>query len=152
MISKGATVNYKLSAEIGEILQNLKKKDLNFIEDRNDLKGQWKKSWLLFEHFYRFLKDKGLKPETISSKVNSVVIFMMNYTRLHTEIKSINEICGEDIYYFIAAFYPSLFPSSTPEEIKAFKLSIIDFYTFLRKKEFISQEKLKKIKGYLQKS
>lgn len=126
-------------------MKNLEIDHLKFNENRQDMKLQWTNFWPVFDHFHLFLKNKGLKPKTIGEKTNCAIVFIMNYLRLKDNIKSINEISGEEIKKFMLYNYHSLFPDSTVFQKKTFKKAIIDFYTFLNKKGFLSKEQLKEI-------
>lgn len=127
-------------------MKTLKRENLKFTDDREDMDAQWEISWNVFENFYHFLRKKGLKPGTISFKLNGTVLFIMNYIFRQTLTRSITDVRAADLEYYMEEEFPEIFPNSTSSQQKRFRKAVIDFFTFLKKEGFVSREHLAEIK------
>lgn len=136
-----------LSGIKDKIMEELKQEHLQFIEDKDDLKGQWVRSTPVFEHFFAYLQKKGLKPQTIAKKINSVVLFIMNHVYREGQLAAMNEVTGEIISDFMEGWYSINFPESRPQEEKEFRKAILDFFTFLNKMGLINKGQLADIRS-----
>jgi len=107
---------------------------------------QWKGSKIIFDHFYEYLKNKGLKESTASRRTEMATFFIMDYLFVYDNVMSILEVSGDTIRTFLGNWYIRKFMSPSMPDIKSYLECISDFFTFLNEKSFISQEKLSKIK------
>ncbi len=118
------------------------------IEDSGDWHElQWEQSKVVFDSFYEYLQEKGLKESTAARKTNMVVVFVMNFLFIYIdEIDNILYVAGEVIKVFLGNWYIRKSINPTTKEINQFLTALSDFYTFLYKKEFISKLSLDGIK------
>ena len=128
----------------------MKIEDFECIMEDNSEEGrkkQGKKSKIIFDHFYVYLKNKGLKDSTVNERTNMVVYFIMNYVFVYEDLMSILEVSDDTIRTFLGNWYIRKFLSPRISEVKSFLRSISDFFTFLRDEGFITDEDLNEIKA-----
>ena len=118
------------------------------VEDNSpeEREKQWKRSKIIFDHFYEYLKNKGLKESTAYKQTERVVFFVMDYLFVYDDAMSILEISGDTIRIFLGNWYIRKFWDPPLPGIKSYLKSISDFFTFLNEKGFISKEELSEIK------
>jgi len=118
------------------------------VEDFDELREkQWERSKIVFESFFKYLVEKGLKETTAAQKTNMVIFFIMKYLFIYSDhTESILEVYDEDIRTFLGNWY--IRKSWTPRETEMNKVlkAIADFYTFLNKGGFIDKLHLQEIK------
>lgn len=119
------------------------KEDNSEEEDRR----QWERSKIIFDHFYNYLKDKGLKESLMGRKTEMVAYFIMNYLFVYDDAENMLEVSDETIRKFLGNWYIRKFMKPRLTEIKSFLRAISDFFIFLRKRGFISKEHLQEIKA-----
>ncbi len=110
-------------------------------------KKQWEQSRALFEGYFEYLKEKGVKETTAAQKANMAAIFIMDFLFIYYDaIDNILYVDDYAIKTFLGNWY--IRKSMTPRvaEINRFLTAIADFYTFLYKKGFIDKYNLKNIK------
>lgn len=126
-------------------LTNLERVDM---EDLNDLREkQWEKSKIVFDSFFEYLNEKGLKETTAAQKTEMAAFFIMKYLFIYSDhTESILEVYDDEIRTFLGNWY--IRKSWTPRETEMNKIltAIADFYTFLHKEGFIDKVHLKEIK------
>jgi len=110
-------------------------------------KKQLKKTGIVFDHFYKYLKNKGLKDRSAIRQTNLIAFFIMNYFFIYEDnIDNILYIYDDTIRKFLGNWYIRKSISPQISEIKSFLRAISNFFTFLKKEDFISKEDLQEIK------
>ena len=107
---------------------------------------QWKKSKIIFDHFYEYLKNKGLKESTAGKRTEMAAHFIMDYVFVYEDLMNILEVSDDTIRKFLGNWYIRKFMNPNMPTIKSYLKSISDFFTFLNEKGFISKGKLSEIK------
>ena len=109
-------------------------------------KRQWERSKIVFDHFYDYLREKGLKENLAGRRTEMVAYFVMNYLFVYDDVENILEVSDETIRRFLGNWYirKSMNPKLT--EIKSFLKAISDFFTYLKERGFISKVHLQEIK------
>jgi len=120
--------------------------DIKEDNSKEESEKQWEKSKIIFDHFFNYLKDKGLKENTAGKRTQMCVYFIMNYLFVYDDATSVLEVTDKTIRTFLGNWYIRKFMNPNISEIKAFLKSISDFFTFLQVRSFISKEDLIKIK------
>lgn len=113
---------------------------------REEHEKQWGRSKLIFDSYYNYLKDKGIKEVTAGKRTNKAAYFIMNYVFVYEDIMNIMEVSGETIRKFLGNWYIRKIWNPRVSEIKCFLRSISDFFTFLKEGGFITKEELTEIK------
>ncbi len=124
---------------------NFEHVDINEFDDWRE--EQWKRSRVVFDSFYDYLLEKGIKESTAARKTNMAATFIMNFLFVymdHTE--NMLEADDDDIRSFLGNWYIRKSMRPTTKEINQFLISIADFYTFLHKKGYFSKGSLAEIK------
>ncbi|MGM0653302.1 MAG: hypothetical protein ACQES4_11075 [Bacillota bacterium] len=77
------------------------------VEDFDELREkQWERSKIVFESFFKYLVEKGLKETTAAQKTNMVIFFIMKYLFIYSDhTESILEVYDEDIRTFLGNWY-----------------------------------------------
>ena len=108
---------------------------------------QWKRSQIIFDQFYEYLKNKGLKESTASKRAELAAYFVMDYLFVYGDALRILEVSEDTIRTFLGNWYIRKFMNPRMSEIKLFLRVVSDFFTFIRDEDFISDDDLKEIKG-----
>ncbi len=127
----------------------IKNEHFEYIKEDNSVEEyekQWERSKIIFEHFYEYLKDKGLKGSTAGKRTDMVAFFIMDYLFVYDDAMSILEVSGDTIRTFLGNWYIRKFLNPSMRNIKSYLKAISDFFTFLNKEGFISKEELREIK------
>ena len=105
-------------------------------EDNSEEKyeKQWRRSKIIFDHFYEYLKNKGLKESTASKRTKMVAFFIMDYLFVYDDATSVLEVDGDTIRRFLGNWYIRKFMNPKISEINSFLKSIFDFSHFLKRK------------------
>ncbi|MBP9019485.1 MAG: hypothetical protein KBG04_06690 [Bacteroidales bacterium] len=106
---------------------------------------QWKRSKIIFDHFYEYLKNRGLTENTAGKRTEMAAYFVMDYVFVYEDLMNMLEVSGDTIRKFLGNWYIRKFLRPKMSEIKSFLKAISDFYTFLHKENFISKEHLNEI-------
>lgn len=110
-------------------------------------KKQWERSEIIFDNFYKYLKNKGLNEDTASRRTNQMTFFIMNYFFIYEDnIENILLINDDTIRTFLGNWYIRKIMNPRMSEIKSFLRAISDFFTFVQKEDFISKEELQEMK------
>ena len=107
---------------------------------------QWKRSKIIFDHFYEYLKNKGLKENTAGKRTNMAAFFIMDYLFVYDDAMNILNVSGDTIRTFLGNWYIRKFMNPSMPSIKSHLKSISDFFTFLNEKGFIPKGQLSEIK------
>lgn len=107
---------------------------------------QWKISKIIFDHFYEYLKDKGLKESIAGKRTEMAAYFIMDYVFVYEDLMNILEVSDDTIRKFLGNWYIRKFMNPSMPIIKSYLKSISDFFTFLNEKGFISKGELSEIK------
>lgn len=129
-------------------MEELKDEHFECIKEDNseeENEKQWKRSKIVFDQFYEYLKNKGLKESTTGKRTDMVAFFIMNYLFVY-DVMNILEVSGDTIRKFLGNWYIRKFWNPSLSSIKSYLKAISDFYTFLNDKGFISKEQLSEIK------
>ncbi|MDO9535841.1 MAG: hypothetical protein Q7J85_11045 [Bacillota bacterium] len=119
------------------------------IDDCDDWKKeQWEQSSVLFDAFFKYLKEeKGLKEEIAGQKTNMAVFFVMDFLFVYYDAaEDIRNVDDYAIKTFLGNWYIRKFMSPKVTEMNKFLRAIADFYTFLQKRGFIGKDCLREIK------
>lgn len=130
-------------------METIKSKHFECIKEDNseeEYEKQWKRSKIIFDQFYEYLKKKGLKESTVEKRAQRTVFFIMDYLFVYDDALNILEVSGDTIRTFLGNWYIRKFMNPKMTEIESFLRSISDFFTFLQEKDFISKEELSEIK------
>lgn len=130
-------------------MEELKAEHFECIKEDNseeEDEKQWERSKIIFDHFYEYLKKKGLKESTAGKRTKMAVYFIMDYLFVYGDEMNILEVSEVTIRTFLGNWYIRKFMNPKISEIKAFLRSISDFFTLLEKKDFIFREQLIEIK------
>ncbi len=130
-------------------MEKLKIEHFEYIKEENSIeeyKKQWEWSKIIFDHFYEYLKNKGLKESTAGKRTDMAAFFVMDYLFVYDEAMSILDVTGDTIRTFLGNWYIRKYMSPNMREIRMFLRAISDFYTFLGKLGFIFKGQLKEIK------
>ena len=130
-------------------MKKIKSKHFECIKEDNseeEYEKQWKMSQIIFDHFYEYLKNKGLKESTAGKRAELAAYFVMDYLFVYDDALSILEVSGDTIRTFLGNWYIRKFMNPRKSEIKNFLRAISDFFTFIRNEGFITDEDLKEIK------
>ncbi len=130
-------------------MEKIKIEHFECIKENNseeEYEKQWKRSKIIFDHFYEYLKDKGIKESTAGKRTEMAAFFIMNYLFVYDDAMSILEVSGDTIRTFLGNWYIRKFWNPSLPTIKSYLKSISDFFTFLNEKGFISEEQLGEIK------
>jgi len=130
-------------------MEKIKNEHFECIKEDNseeEYEKQWKRSKIIFDHFYEYLKNKGLKESTASRRTEMVAFFVMDYLFVYDDAMSVLEVSGDTIRTFLGNWYIRKFMNPSMPNIKSYLKSISDFFTFLNEKGFISKEELSEIK------
>ncbi len=125
---------------------NLERVDVEELDELRE--KQWERSKIVFDSFFKYLKEKGLKESTAAQKAEMVAFFVMQYLFIYSDYAdSIVEVYEDEIRTFLGNWY--IRKSWTPREAEMNKIltAIKDFYTFLHKEGFIDKEYLNEIKA-----
>jgi hypothetical protein len=129
--------------------QQLNLKHLECIKEDNSSREnerQWRRSKIVFEHFYEYLRKKGVVETQARSRTEKAIFFIMDYCFVYEDVESILDVSGDTIRRFLGNWYIRKFINLTFGGIKANLNSIPYFFTFLKDRGFISKEKLAEIK------
>jgi site-specific recombinase XerD len=130
-------------------MKKIKREHFECIKEDNseeEDKKQWKKSQIIFDQFYEYLKNKGLKESTASTRAEMAAYFIMEYLFVYDDVLSILEVSGDTIRTFLGNWYIRKFMNPRMSEIKSFLRAISDFFTFIKNEGFITDDDLKEIK------
>ncbi|MBI4744393.1 MAG: hypothetical protein HY776_06205 [Actinobacteria bacterium] len=107
---------------------------------------QWKSSKIIFDHFYEYLKNKGLKENVAGKRTDMAAYFIMNYVFVYEDLMNILEVSDDTIRKFLGNWYIRKIMNPNTSTIKSFLRSISEFFTFLKNEGFITNEDLSEIK------
>jgi len=127
----------------------IKPRNLECIKEENsesENEKQWKRSEIVFDEFYNYLKGKGLKEGTCNERVNEVAFFVMDYFFVYHDEISMLDVDGGTIRTYLGNWYIRKFWNPSVKGIKSRLKAISDFYTFLHSLNFIDKEELQDIK------
>jgi len=130
-------------------MERIKSEHFECIKEDNsqeEYEKQWKRSKIVFDCFYEYLKDKGLKESTAGKRTEMAAFFIMDYLFVYDDAMSILEVSGDAIRTFLGNWYIRKFINPSMPRIKSYLKSISDFFTFLRETGFISKGELSEIK------
>ena len=113
---------------------------------KEEYEKQWKKSKIIFDHFYEYLKNKGLKESTAGKRTGMAAFFIMDYLFVYDDAMNILDVSGDTIRTFLGNWYIRKFMNPSISGIKSHLKSISDFFTFFKEKGFISKGHLSEIK------
>jgi len=131
-------------------MEEVEDKNFECIKEDNseeEDKKQWERSKIVFDNFYDYLKNKGLKESLAGRKTEMAAYFIMDYLFVYDDAESMLEVSDEAIRKFLGNWYIRKFMKPRLTEIKSFLSAISDFFIFLRKGGFISKEHLQEIKA-----
>jgi hypothetical protein len=131
------------------MMKKIKREDFDCIKEDNseeEDKKQWERSKIIFDHFFEYLKDKGLKESTASKRTQRIVFFILDYLFVYGDVLSILEVSGDTIRTFLGNWYIRKVLNSGKTEMKEFLRAISDFFTFIRNEGFITDLDLEEIK------
>jgi hypothetical protein len=131
-------------------MEKIKDEHFECIKEDNseeEYEKQWKRSKIIFDHFYESLKNEGLKENTAGKRTDMAAYFIMNYVFVYEDLMNILEVSGDTIRKFLGNWYIRKFMSPKMSQIKSFLRSISDFFTFLRDEGFITDEDSNEIKA-----
>ncbi|MGC8497427.1 MAG: hypothetical protein ACP5NL_05475 [Thermoplasmata archaeon] len=109
-------------------------------------KKQWERSKIIFDQFFEYLKSHGLKENTVGKRTDMAAYFIMNYVFVYEDLESILEVSGDTIRKFLGNWYIRKSMDPNIATIKSFLRAISDFFTFIHKEGFITDEDLDDIK------
>jgi len=138
------------SEEKGAKMEKMKEEDFECIKEDNsdqEYEKQWKRSKIVFDHFYEYLKNKGLKENSAGKRTDMAAYFVMDYVFIYDDATNILEVSGDTIRTFLGNWYIRKFMRPRMPEIKSFLRAISDLFEFFQEEDFISQEHLKEIRG-----
>ncbi len=123
---------------------------LQFLKNREDMDAQWERSWVVFDKFYTYLREKEFTPEVISFKMNSVILFVMNYLFSKTSKQNMIDVNCRTISEDMKYLYDEMFPEMPQSKYKEFGRAVMDFYEFLEKEGYFPRRLLDEIRdvGY----
>ena len=121
-------------------MTGLNKEQLEFVTDREDTAAQWERMRPLFDGFYGFLKKRGLKPRTISKKINSTVVFIVNHLFTKGISHKIDGATPDNLTYFLEGCMGEAIPDDKPSRKRTFKKALVDFYTYLHQEGLVERE------------
>ena len=130
-------------------MEKMKEEDFECIKEDNsdeEYKKQWKRSKIIFDHFYEYLKDKGLRESTAGKRTDMAAYFVMDYLFIYDAAMSILEVSGDTVRTFLGNWYIRKYMRPRMPEIKSLLRAISDLFTFFQKEDFISKEHLREIK------
>ncbi len=130
-------------------MEEIKTEHLECIKEDNseeENEKQWKRSKIVFDRFYEYLKNKGLKESTAGKRTEMAAFFIMNYVFVYDDAMNILEVSGETIRKFLGNWYIRKFMNPSMANIKSYLESISNFFAFLNEKGFISKGELSEIK------
>ena len=130
-------------------MEKIKKEHFECIkEDNSDEENerQWEHSKIIFDKFYEYLKNKGLKETTADNRTGKVEFFVMDYLFVYDDAMSILEVSDYTIRTFLGNWYIRKFMDPKISTIKSFLRAISNFYEFIYKEGFITKEHLREIK------
>ena len=130
-------------------MEKIKEEHFECIKEDNSQEEdekQWKRSKIVFDHFYEYLKNKGLKESTAGKRTERAAFFIMDYLFVYDDAMSILEVSGDTVRTFLGNWYIRKFLNPSIVSIKSYLRSISDFYIFLSEKGFISKGQLSEIK------
>lgn len=130
-------------------MEELKDKHFECVKEDNseeENEKQWKRSKIVFDHFYEYLKNKGLKESTAGKRTDSAAFFIMKYLFVYDDVTNILEVSEDTIRKFLGNWYIRKCWNPSFRGIKSYLKAISDFYAFLKDKGFISEEQLGEIK------
>jgi site-specific recombinase XerD len=121
--------------------------DLVQVDDGDWEEEQWEQSKVVFDGFYEYLQEKGLKESTAAEKTNMVAFFFMKFVFVYLDdIESILHVGDDVVRVFLGNWYIRKFFHPRTSEINKFLTAIANFYTFLNKKGFYGKTSLTAIK------
>jgi len=130
-------------------MEKIKSEHFECIKEENseeEHEKQWKRSKIIFDNFYEYLKNKGIKESTAGRRTEMAAYFIMDYVFVYDDVMNILEVSGDTIRTFLGNWYIRKYVKPNLSDIKSFLKSISDFYTFLQENNFISNEHLSEIK------
>jgi len=130
-------------------MEKIKDEHFECIMEENseeEYEKQWKRSKIIFDHFYEYLKNKGLKESTARKRTKMAAFFIMDYLFVYEDAMSVLEVSEDTIRRFLGNWYIRKFMNPNMPDIKLYLKSISDFFTFLNEKGFISEGELSEIK------
>jgi hypothetical protein len=90
------------------MMKKIKREDFDCIKEDNseeEDKKQWERSKIIFDRFFEYLKDKGLKESTASKRTQRIVFFILDYLFVYDDALSILEVSGDTIRTFLGNWY-----------------------------------------------
>jgi len=114
---------------------------------KEEYEKQWKRSKIIFDRFYEYLKNKGLKESTAGKRTEMAAYFIMDYLFVYDDAMNVLEVSGDTIRAFLGNWYIRKFMNPKISEIKSFLKAVSNFFTFLQKNDFIPKEQLKEIRA-----
>ncbi|MFQ6112914.1 MAG: hypothetical protein ACE5NG_02365 [bacterium] len=130
-------------------MERIEDKHFECIKEDNSEKEderQWQRSKIVFDHFYDYLKNRGLKESTAGRRTEMAAYFIMDYVFVYEDLSNILEVSGDMVRTFLGNWYIRKFWNPKISMIKSFLRAISDFFTFLKERDFISKEHLVEIK------
>lgn len=130
-------------------MEKIKEEHFECIKEDNSQEEdekQWKRSKIIFDHFYEYLKNKGLKESTAGKRTEMAAFFIMDYLFVYDDAMSILEVSGDTVRTFLGNWYIRKFINPSMAGIRSYLRAISDFFTFLRERDFIFKEQLSEIK------
>lgn len=130
-------------------MEELKAGHFECIKEENseeEYERQWDRSGIVFETYYQYLLDRGLKESTAARRHDRVAFFVMDYLFVYDDaLLSILEVDGDTIRTYLGNWYIRKFWTPRMSEISASLTAISDFFKFLEKQGFIYKERLEEI-------
>lgn len=130
-------------------MTEIKVGNLECIKEDNgeeEYEKQWERSKIVFDHFYEYLKGRGLKDSTAGRRTEMAAFFIMDYVFVYEDIMDMREVYDTTIKRFLGNWYIRKFLDPQISTINSFLRAISDFYTFLHKNSFITKRDLEEIK------
>jgi len=130
-------------------MEELKDKHFECVKEDNseeENERQWKSSKIVFDHFFEYLKNKGLKESTAGKQTDLAAFFIMKYLFVYDDVTNILDVYEDTIRKFLGNWYIRKFWNPSFRGIKSYLKAISDFYTFLKDKGFIFKGQLDEIK------
>jgi len=102
-------------------MEKIKNEHFECIKEDNseeEYEKQWRRSKIIFDHFYEYLKNKGLKESIASKRTEMVAFFIMDYLFVYDNATSVLEVDGDTIRRFLGNWYIRKFMNPKISEIK----------------------------------
>ncbi len=110
---------------------------------------QFKKSKIVFDHFYAYLLQKGVGEHIARRRLRDINYFILNYLFVHDDAESMLDVTDYTIRQFLGDWYIRHFPKPTVNRIALMLRAFNDFFNFLNTLGFIADEELAGIKAVI---